>query len=79
MTTHTVGEFKARFSTILGHVRRGQMVGVRFGKAKRPVAFLVRADRVPPAVPRKLGPGQGKTRFRLKAGFKMTAADLLGL
>ena len=79
MTTHTVGEFKAKFSTILGHVRRGEMVGVRYGRSKKPVAILVAPERAPLAASRKLGPLQGKASFRVKPGFKMTDAELLGL
>ncbi len=79
MTTHTIGEFKARFSDILEEVRRGAIVGVRYGREKKPVAFLVPPERAPAPTPRKLGPLQGKAGFRLKPGFKMTDADLLGL
>ena len=78
MTTHTVGEFKARFSAILGHVRRGEMVGVRYGRAKKPVAILVPPERAPTVAPRQLGPLAGKAGFRLKPGFKLTDAELLG-
>ena len=79
MTTHTVGEFKARFSAILGHVRRGEMVGGRYGRAKKPVPILVPPERAPTIAPRKLGRLAGKTEFRLKPGFKLTDAELLGL
>ena len=79
MTTHTIGEFKARFSDILEEVRRGAVVGVRYGKGKIPVAFLVPPERAPAVAPRKLGPLRGKAGFRLKRGFKMTDAELLGL
>lgn len=78
MTTHTIGEFKARFSDILEEVRRGAVVGVRYGRGKQPVAVLVPPDQAPRVVPRKLGPLQGKANFRLKRGFKMSAAELLG-
>lgn len=79
MTTHTIGEFKAKFSDILEEVRRGAVVGVRYGQGKNPVAFLVPPDRAPAVAPRKLGPLAGKATFRLKPGFKMSAAELLGL
>jgi antitoxin (DNA-binding transcriptional repressor) of toxin-antitoxin stability system len=79
MTTHTVGEFKARFSTILDHIRRGEMVGVCYGKAKKPVAVLVPIDKAPQVGARKIGVLAGKASFRVKPGFKMTDAELLGL
>jgi antitoxin (DNA-binding transcriptional repressor) of toxin-antitoxin stability system len=78
MTTHTIGEFKARFSDILEEVRRGAVVGVRYGRGKKPAAVLVPPDQAPPTAPRKLGPLLGKANFRLKRGFKMSNAELLG-
>ena len=78
MTTHTIGEFKARFSDILEEVRRGAVVGVRYGRGKKPVAFLVPPDQAPAITSRKLGPLQGKASFRLKRGFAMSDAELLG-
>jgi antitoxin (DNA-binding transcriptional repressor) of toxin-antitoxin stability system len=79
MTTLTVGEFKAQFSAVLAQVERGEMVGVRYGRAGRPVAVLVPPDRAPAPKSRRLGLLEGKAKFRVKAGFKMTDADLLGL
>ncbi len=78
MRTHTIGEFKARFSDILEEVRRGGVVGVRYGQGKKPVAYLVPPERAPVVAPRKLGPLRGKASFSLKRGFKMTDAELLG-
>ena len=78
MTTLTVGEFKARFSDILVQVGRGEMVGVCYGRTRKPVAVLVPPDRAPTTVVRRLGPLEGKATFRVKAGFKLTDADLLG-
>ncbi|MBL9202235.1 MAG: type II toxin-antitoxin system prevent-host-death family antitoxin [Opitutaceae bacterium] len=78
MTTLSVGEFKAQFSDILEEVRRGGVVGVRYGRAKKPVAVLVSAEHAPGRATRKLGLLEGKAKFRVKAGFKMTDAELLG-
>jgi antitoxin (DNA-binding transcriptional repressor) of toxin-antitoxin stability system len=78
MTTHTIGEFKARFSDILEEVRRGAVVGVRYGRGRKPVAVLVPPDQAPRVAPRQLGPLQGKASFRLKRAFKMSDAELLG-
>jgi antitoxin (DNA-binding transcriptional repressor) of toxin-antitoxin stability system len=77
MTTLTVGEFKARFSDILEQVGRGEMVRVCYGRTRKPVAVLVPPE-CAPAAARKLGPLEGKAKFRVKAGFKMTDAELLG-
>ena len=78
MTTLSVGEFKAQFSDILEQVRRGGAVGVSYGRGKKAVAVLVSAERAPAVAARKLGPLAGKARFRVKADFKMTDAELLG-
>ncbi|MBI5768478.1 MAG: type II toxin-antitoxin system Phd/YefM family antitoxin [Verrucomicrobia bacterium] len=78
MTTLSVGEFKARFSDILEQVGRGKMVQVCYGRTRKPVAVLVPPDQAPAVAARRLGPLAGKAKFRVKAGFKMTDADLLG-
>lgn len=78
MTTLTVGEFKAKFSDILEEVSRGGMVGVCYGRTRKPVAVLVSAKHAPRRAARRLGPLAGKAKFRVKAGFKMTDAELLG-
>jgi antitoxin (DNA-binding transcriptional repressor) of toxin-antitoxin stability system len=78
MTTLSVGKFKAQFSLVLEQVQRGAMIGVRYGRTGKPVAVLVPPDRAPSPAARRLGPLAGRARFRVKAGFKMTDAELLG-
>ena len=41
MKSMAVAEFKAEFSTVLAEVRRGNKVGILYGKARRPVAMIV--------------------------------------
>jgi prevent-host-death family protein len=79
VSTHTVGDFKANFSAILDEVRRGEVVTVCWGRAKEPVAVLVPPHLAPSRKARKLGPLAGKASFRLKAGFKISDRELLGL
>jgi antitoxin (DNA-binding transcriptional repressor) of toxin-antitoxin stability system len=78
VTTHTVGEFKAHFASILERVKRGEKVAVCYGRARKPVALLVPPDYGAPVRRRRLGPLERKAGFRLKAGFKMTDEELLG-
>ncbi len=78
MTTLTAGEFKSKFSAVLGRVQRGEKVGVRLGRGKEAVAVLVPAHRASAVAARRLGPLAGKAKFRVKAGFKMTDEELLG-
>ena len=78
MTTHSIGEFKAKFSDILEDVRRGAVVGVRYGRGREPVAFLVPPEKAPAQLRRKLGPLRGRATFRLKRDFKMSDEELLG-
>ena len=75
MKAFTVGEFKAKFSELLGIVRGGEEVEILFGKAKKPVAKLV-----PLQEPnRKVGILDGKARFTEKDGGKITEEEFLGL
>jgi hypothetical protein len=74
-TTLTIGEFKARLSTALALVEKGETITVTYGRNKTPVAVFG----PPPAAPkRKLGLLVGKATFRISPDWKMTDEELLG-
>ena len=75
MKTMTVAEFKARFSEVLEHIKKGEEVAVSYGKAHRPVGLFVPYGTRPSR--RKLGILR-KGKFKLHADFKMTDEELLG-
>ena len=76
MAQMTVGEFKARFSEALEHVKSGEEVEVLFGRAKMPVARLV-----PPRTKKSnelLGILEGKATFTMSEDWDITPEELLG-
>ena len=78
MKTMPVGELKTRFSKILEEVRRGEKVGISYGRSKKPIAMIV------PYIEqgkteRKIGILDGKTRIELSDDFKMTTEELLAM
>jgi antitoxin (DNA-binding transcriptional repressor) of toxin-antitoxin stability system len=78
MKTMPVGELKTHFSEILEEVKRGNKVGIVYGRAKKPVAMLV------PYIEetrtgRKIGILDGKIEIEFKEDFDMTAEELLGI
>ena len=77
MKTLGIGEIKAHFSDILERVKGGEKVIVGYGKRKEKVAVIVPYTEYQPKERRKLGLLQGKARFELRAGFKMSDEELL--
>ena len=75
MQTLTVGEFKSKFSEIIGQVRKGESVGVTYGKKKEKIAVLIPFKKK--LAKRKLGIWEGKASFKLSKDFKMTDEELL--
>ena len=78
MITMPVAKLKAQFSKVLAAVRRGERIGVLYGKAKEPVAMIVPCEPV-------VSPGRevrfldGKVRIEFMDDFEMTEDELLGI
>ena len=72
----SVGDFKARFSMILDEVREGRKIAIQYGRRKEIVAWLVPAN-PNPAARRPLGILEGKARFKVRKGFKLTEEEFL--
>jgi antitoxin (DNA-binding transcriptional repressor) of toxin-antitoxin stability system len=81
MKSLTVGEFKAQFSEVLELIRRGESVGVLYGKSKKPVAKLVpmSGSDTKKGSKRKLGLLKGKMKVVFAPDFKMTEEELIDL
>ena len=77
MKTLGVGEIKARFSDILEQVKGGEKITVGYGKKRTKVAIIMPYEEHKPRGHRKLGLLQGKARFKICAGFKMSDEELL--
>jgi antitoxin (DNA-binding transcriptional repressor) of toxin-antitoxin stability system len=78
MKAMPVGEIKSHFSEVLEEVKRGNKVGILYGRAKKPVAMVVPyAEKK--ATKRKIGILDGKIKIEFMSDFKMTAEELLAL
>ena len=75
----TVGTFKAQFSSFLEEVKRGNSVGVCYGRQKKPIAMLIPPMQASPKKQRTLGPWRGQMKIRTVDNMKMTEEELLGL
>lgn len=75
----TVGQFKSKFSEVLGKVLEGESIGITYGKNKKKVAAIVPYNKYISNKRIKLGILEGKASFKIKKGFKMTEEEFLGL
>lgn len=78
MKTMAVADLKAQFSKVLDEVRKGEKIGVLYGRAKTPVAMIVpyKADR---SGKRPIGFLDGKIRLEFMDDFEMTEEEFLGI
>ncbi|MDR3037325.1 MAG: type II toxin-antitoxin system Phd/YefM family antitoxin [Coriobacteriales bacterium] len=73
MTAMTVGELKANFSEVLTNVQNGEEYQILYGRSKKPVAKIVAIE--DEALPRRLGPLEGKASFAIGDDFKFKSLD----
>lgn len=73
----TVGQFKAKFSEVLGKVLQGESVSITYGKSKKKVAALVPYKKYIKSKKIKLGLLDGKASFKIHSDFKMTDQEFL--
>lgn len=71
-----VAELKAGFSQVLADVRRGERIGVLYGRSKTPVAMIVPYESAV-ACKRELGFLDGKVMIEFADDFEMTEEELL--
>ena len=74
-----VGELKKHFSEVLDDIKKGEEIGISFGKKHELVAILVPAKKYYKKKKRKLGLLKDKASFELKENFKITDDELLNL
>ena len=73
-----VGELKAHFSEVLDEVKKGQEIGISYGRKKETVAVLIPFATYRNQPKRKLGLYKGKATVVIKDDFKMTDEEFLG-
>lgn len=72
-----VAELKAEFSKVLADVRRGERIGVLYGRSKEPVAMIVPYE-PEPVGKREIGFLDGKATIEFADDYEMTEAEFLG-
>lgn len=77
MKTMTVGEFKAKFATVLEQVKAGVGIAVTYGRKKEIVGYFLPESAVDKPT-RKLGLLEGKATATFNSDFKMTEEELAG-
>ena len=73
----TVGQFKSKFSEVLGKVLQGESIGITYGKNKKKVAALVPYSKLMRQTKFKLGLLEGKATLKIHHDFKMTDEEFL--
>jgi len=73
----SVGDFKAQFSLILDEVLEGKKIAIQYGRKKEIVAWLVPARSNAATQRRPLGILEGKARFKVRKGSKLTEEEFL--
>jgi antitoxin (DNA-binding transcriptional repressor) of toxin-antitoxin stability system len=73
----SVGEFKAHFSGLLEEVLKGDVIGVCYGRRKKPVAVLMPVPKTNPQHRRPLGLWKGQMSFRFPETSQLSDEDFL--
>jgi antitoxin (DNA-binding transcriptional repressor) of toxin-antitoxin stability system len=76
MENLTVGEFKANFSEMIEKVKKGQRIGVLFGKSRKPVGMFVPFEDDQVLKKRTIGILEGKATYEW-AEEEMTEEELI--
>lgn len=73
----TVGQFKSKFSEVLGKVLQGESIGITYGKTKKKVAAIVPYKKYLRQTRFKLGLLEAKASFKIHNDFKMRDEEFL--
>ncbi|EKJ86137.1 toxin-antitoxin system, antitoxin component, PHD family, partial [Leptospira meyeri serovar Hardjo str. Went 5] len=71
MKSYAVGELKSHFSEVLEIVKKGEKVGILFGKNKKTIAMIVPISQKTDAK-RKIGLLDGKVKISFEKDFSIT-------
>jgi prevent-host-death family protein len=78
MKSLPVGEFKAKFSSVIKEVQDGKPVTITYGKKKEKLAVVVPYEKYVKQRRRNLGLLEGKATFKINKDWKMSEEELLG-
>ena len=77
METLSIGELKARFSEVIGQLKKGHEIAISYGKKKEKIAVLVPYEHYKSKPERKLGILKGRGRCVFHKDFKMSDEEIL--
>ena len=77
MDTLTIGQLKARFSEVLGQLRKGQEIVISYGKKREKVAVLVPYSRYKSKPQRRLGVLRHRAQCVIHDDFKLSDEEML--
>lgn len=77
MQTITIGELKARFSEVIGLLKKGQEIVISYGKKKEKIAVLVPYKNYKKKPKRPLGLLKDVGRCVIHEDFKMDEEEML--
>ena len=78
MKSYAVGELKSHFSEVLESVKKGEKVGILFGKSKKAIAMIVPINQKTDSK-RKIGLLDGKVKISFKNDFSITEKEFLNI
>jgi len=78
MKTINVANLKADFSSVIDVLKNGDEVVIEYGKRHEKLAVIVPYKKYKRSS-RKIGILKGKASFKMNAGYKMSAEDLLNI
>ncbi|HOF33278.1 MAG TPA: type II toxin-antitoxin system Phd/YefM family antitoxin [Spirochaetota bacterium] len=78
MKTINVANLKADFSSVIDVLKNGDEVVIEYGKRHEKLAVIVPYKKYK-RNSRKIGILKGKASFKMNAGYKMSAEDLLNI
>ncbi|PJZ43727.1 MULTISPECIES: type II toxin-antitoxin system Phd/YefM family antitoxin [Leptospira] len=78
MKSYAVGELKSHFSEVLEYVKKGEKVGILFGKNKKTIAMIVPINQKADAK-RKIGILDGKAKISFGKDFSITEEEFLNI
>ncbi|EMY70607.1 type II toxin-antitoxin system Phd/YefM family antitoxin [Leptospira vanthielii] len=78
MKSYAVGELKSHFSEVLEYVKKGEKVGILFGKNKKTIAMIVPINQKIDGK-RKIGLLDGKVKISFDKDFSITEEEFLNI
>ncbi len=77
MKTQTVAQVKSHLSALLKDVKRGEEIGITYGKSKEIIAVIIPIEKHARLKNGGFGALAGKVQYEIKSDFKETDEEFL--